>query len=315
MFKHKLVMKCAAVTCAIALWLTCNSVDAQDIAYLSEGCTTITHDPDVSDNIVPVLNNTGTLGSLQYGNTGVLFTGLPQLGNPPLQADTTHILDVGGQLANTQGTGGIGYNILTGPSQEAAVTFRASGGLTQDDPIDLYGGASSQRYDFDITFVTTTDIFNLSADLRVRLSGNIPVSGMTRATWEFNYSDPLSGGVPYIVGVDYQDINGVISTNPAAVPGAITGEFLRNLPGNFSQNVLVNDLFVLPMGFLLPNSEIRINGFFEFEAENNGSGVEIDFDSFSEHQAAIIIGMRTSPDPNGAQAYGAPHASAGGSFP
>ena len=150
--------------CTVALWSACKPATAQDIAYLSEGCTTITHDPDVSDNIVPVLNNTGTLGSLQYGSTGVLFTGLPQLGNPPFQADTTHSLDVGGQLANTQGIGGIGYNILTGPSQEAAVTFRASGGLIQDDPSDLYGGASSQRYDFDITFVTTSDIFNVAAD-------------------------------------------------------------------------------------------------------------------------------------------------------
>ena len=217
------------------------------MVYSSEGLTTITHDPDVTDGVIQGLTNTGTLGD-QAEDVGIQFAVLPQGPNPPEQHITTHTETSGILTAQSEAAGGIGYDIL---SNEAKITFLTGGGLSQEDPDDLYGGASRLRYDFDITFAAIGTLTNVQAEVKFNFLGGIECSGLAEALWEFNYSDPQSGN-PYIVGVDYQDIDGVVVQTPGVVPGALSGTFSRSAQGAFDENVVVNELFALTGGVFRP---------------------------------------------------------------
>ena len=247
--------------------------------FHSEGTTTITHDPDTSDGSIEALTNTA-IGVPLLGNqpagSGIQFVGLPATGTPTVQHDTLHSVTMAPDTADTRAVGGIGYEALP---NNAGIAFRAGGGINQSDPGNLLGGSSSLRYDFDVTVQATANFVGTSAEVQFNIIGGIPVAGEVKAHWQFNYTDPNTGA-PYIIGADYQNLNGLVLAPGPATPGAITGDFVWNMPtgaGTFSQNVFVPDLFVAPPpNFLLcANSLIRMQGFFELEAENGGAPVFI----------------------------------------
>ena len=246
---------------------------------------------------IPALTNAGSLGP-QVAETGISFVGLPMTATPPLQHDTTDILIVGPDMAESHAFGGIGYESLPFSS---GISFMAGGGLEQADPAGLYGGNSTLRYDFDVTFEAAGNLAGVNADAKFNVIGDIPGIGVAAAHWEFNYLDPETAA-PYIIGGHYDSNNGLVTNGGPMVPGALTGNFFRNIPGPFSENIFQTDLFVLPTGQLCAGSQVQVVGFFEWEVENQTNPVFIrtlqDGDPNFEIDFVNGTGMRIMPGGN-----------------